>query len=220
MTISPCCGPAGSSAKLLDQRFLASGLSSGCLAGHTADLFERKPVSAVKTLSVSDISLPPSFGNEAAQAPLHGISFDLHRGEILGIYGLLGAGRTELVETIAGSRVATKGSLRTGQLHGMPGSVTDAMSAGIVLVPEDRQRDGLVPELSIRENVVLAAAGFFLHERGDGASRQLATGLNIAARDLELPVTALSGGNHKGIAGPLPDALAVSSVDGRAYPRR
>jgi erythritol transport system ATP-binding protein len=164
----------------------------------TSDLIERKPVSTVKTLSVSDISLPPSLGNEAAQAPLHGISFDLHRGEILGVYGLLGAGRTELVETIAGFRVATKGSLRTGQLHGLPGSVTHAMNAGIVLVPEDRQRDGLVPELSIRENVVLAATGLFLSRKQEtGRVRQLATDLNIAARDLELPVTALSGGNQQ-----------------------
>jgi erythritol transport system ATP-binding protein len=164
----------------------------------TSDLVERKPVSTVKTLSVSDISLPPSLGNEAAQAPLHGISFDLHQGEILGIYGLLGAGRTELVETIAGSRVATKGSMRTGQLHGLPRSVAHAMSAGIVLVPEDRQRDGLVPELSIRENVALAAGGLFLQRKQETAQvRQLATDLNIAARDLELPVTALSGGNQQ-----------------------
>ena len=164
----------------------------------TAELFQRKPVSAIETLSVSDISLPPSVGNEVAQAPLHDISFDLHCGEILGIYGLLGAGRTELVETIAGSRIATKGSLRTGRLHGMPRSVPHAMSAGIVLVPEDRQRDGLVPELSIRENVALAAAGFFLSRKEETARvRQIATGLNIAARDLELPVTALSGGNQQ-----------------------
>ena len=178
----------------------------------TSELVERKPVSTIETLSVSDISLPPSVGNEAAQAPLHDISFDLHRGEILGIYGLLGAGRTELVETIAGSRVATKGSLRTGQLHDMPRSVPHAMSAGIVLVPEDRQRDGLVPELSIRENVALAAAGLFLSRKQETARvRQLATDLNIAARDLDLPVTALSGGNQqKVLARPLPDALAVS----------
>jgi erythritol transport system ATP-binding protein len=73
------------------------------------------------------------------------------------------------------------------------------MKAGIVLVPEDRQRDGLIPELSIRENIALAAEqGAFLSRRDEIAkTRQLATDLNIAARDLELPVTALSGGNQQ-----------------------
>ena len=72
------------------------------------------------------------------------------------------------------------------------------MSAGIVLVPEDRQRDGLVPELSIRENVALAAAGSFLSRKQKRhASVSSRPSLNIAARDLELPVTTLSGGNQQ-----------------------
>ena len=95
-----------------------------------ADVWPRRHFRAFRTQACfgdrdvvgCSISLPPSVGNEAAQAPLHDISFNLHCGEILGIYGLLGAGRTELVETIAGSRIATKGSLRTGRLHEMPRS--------------------------------------------------------------------------------------------------
>ncbi len=73
------------------------------------------------------------------------------------------------------------------------------MNAGIVLVPEDRQRDGLVPELSIRENVALAATkGPLLSRKQETIRvRQLVTELNIAVRDLELPVTTLSGGNQQ-----------------------
>ena len=164
-----------------------------------ADTTVRPPRSPNKSLTVRDLSLPPSSGSEAAQAALHDISFDLHHGEILGIYGLLGAGRTELLETLAGSRLATSGGLTSPRLQALPRTVAQAMSAGIVLVPEDRQRDGLIPELSIRENVALAAAsGPFLSRSQETARvRQLAIDLNIAARDLELPVTALSGGNQQ-----------------------
>jgi len=78
-------------------------------------------------------------------------------------------------------------------------SATDGVRAGIHLVPEDRQRDGLIPELSIRENIALSAArGAFLDRKKEyAAGRRLAGELNIAAKNLELPVTALSGGNQQ-----------------------
>ncbi len=78
-------------------------------------------------------------------------------------------------------------------------SVMKATQAGIVLVPEDRQQDGLVPELSVRENMVLAAAGERWLSRAKETERvmQLVRKLRIAVRDLELPVTALSGGNQQ-----------------------
>lgn len=128
---------------------------------------------------------------------LNKISFTLRQGEILGIYGVLGAGRTELMEALAGCCRLTSGSI---SLHGRPiriQSVEDAMRAGIVLVPEDRQRDGLISELSIRENVALAASsGIFLSRRQETvAVRRLADQLNIPTRNLELPVSTLSGGN-------------------------
>ncbi len=150
-------------------------------------------------LTVRGLSLAASAGDEAAQAPVYDVGFTLHQGEILGVYGLLGAGRTDLLEALAGCRTAVAGEIL---LRGQPlriRSVADAVNAGIVLVPEDRQRDGLFPELSIRENVALAAGqGPLLSRKQETARvRQLATELNIAARDLELPVTTLSGGNQQ-----------------------
>jgi erythritol transport system ATP-binding protein len=82
-------------------------------------------------------------------------------------------------------------------------SVTDAIASGIALVPEDRQRDGLVPELSIRENISLAslwdfARGGWLRRRAEAArAKQIAAQMHIAARDLEQKVTTLSGGNQQ-----------------------
>jgi erythritol transport system ATP-binding protein len=165
----------------------------------TSDLTSRAPASTQITLKVANLHLPPSSGDQSAQASLEDITFNLHHGEILGIYGLLGAGRTELLETLAGCRIASSGTLTAARLNALPRSVAQAMQAGIVLVPEDRQRDGLIPELSIRENITLASSSgpFLSRAKETDRARQLATDLNIAARDLELPVTALSGGNQQ-----------------------
>lgn len=150
-------------------------------------------------LEARGLTLAPSVGDEAAQAPVHDVSFALRKGEIVGIYGLLGAGRTELVEALAGNRKLQAGEILVRGKAVHIGSVSDSVRAGIVLVPEDRQRDGLIPDLSIRENIALAASS------GSGVSRQkerervrsLVRDLRIAARDLELPVVALSGGNQQ-----------------------
>ena len=101
-----------------------------------------------------------------AQAALHDVSFSLNEGEILGIYGLLGSGRTELLEAIAGLRRMALGEVRLRDSVLRNDSVRSALKAGIVLMPEDRQRDGLFPDLSIRENMAMAATpGYFLSRR-------------------------------------------------------
>jgi erythritol transport system ATP-binding protein len=84
-----------------------------------------------------------------------------------------------------------------------PGSVSAAIERGIMLVPEDRQGAGILPELSVRENITLASMGSFsrggLLQRKLESSRakELIAQLRIAVHDLELPVTALSGGNQQ-----------------------
>ena len=165
----------------------------------TTDLTERTQLSATPALTASNITLPPGGQDGAFQAPLHAISFSIRHGEILGIYGLLGAGRTELIEVLAGCRTGATGSLTTDRITALPRSVRQAMNAGIALVPEDRQRDGLIPELSVRENIALSLnEGAFLSAKQEiERVRQLIRDLNIAVRDIELPVTALSGGNQQ-----------------------
>ena len=150
-------------------------------------------------ISVRGLSLTASSRDEAAQAPLHDVSFAIRSGEILGVYGLLGAGRTELLESLAGCRSKAAGEIILNGKSLRAFTVSDAVKAGIVLVPEDRQRDGLIPEMSIRENVALASAkGPLLSRTKETAHvRKLAEELNIAASDLELPVTTLSGGNQQ-----------------------
>ena len=150
-------------------------------------------------LRAEGLTLAASGTDEAAQAPLHGVSFTLREGEILGIYGLLGAGRTELLESLAGARELAGGSV---QLKGVAvdlSSVAKAAGHGVVLVPEDRQRDGLIPDMSIRENIAIGAMRGWVISRQQQLARvrSLAKELNVVARNLELPVTSLSGGNQQ-----------------------
>jgi erythritol transport system ATP-binding protein len=156
-------------------------------------------VDAPILLTAKELTLGASGADESSQAPLHSVSFTLHKGEILGIYGLLGAGRTELLESIAGTRQLLHGSVVVNGIESQISNVADAVKHGIVLVPEDRQRDGLIPELSIRENIAIGAMrGIWLSRSAQLAHvRRLARELNIVAKDLELPVTSLSGGNQQ-----------------------
>jgi erythritol transport system ATP-binding protein len=150
-------------------------------------------------LAVEGLTIGVSGLDEAVQAPLHDVSFRLHRGEIIGIYGLLGAGRTELMESLAGARRMVAGDIFLNGIQVKIATVSDAARLGIVLVPEDRQRDGLIPEMSIRENIAIGTMqGLLLsHAQQLAQVRKMVKELNIVARDLELPVTSLSGGNQQ-----------------------
>jgi erythritol transport system ATP-binding protein len=150
-------------------------------------------------LSVSGLTLAGSVGDEAAQTALHSLDFSLREGEILGFYGLLGAGRTELVEALAGLRPIAAGEIVLRGRKIQIDSVRNAMKEGMVLMPEDRQRDGLFPDLSIRENMMMSASRTLFLSPHEETKRvnQLAAELHIAARDIELPVTTLSGGNQQ-----------------------
>eukprot|EP01037_Dinobryon_pediforme_P021663 gene21664-22589_t len=115
------------------------------------------------------------------------ISFSLKSGEILGFYGLVGAGRSELMQAIFGISRATSGTIR---IDGKPVSIgkpADAIAAGIGYVPEDRQHQGAVIALGIRENTTLASLasfadnGFLSTTRERGRTRELGTRLSVKA---------------------------------------
>ena len=167
----------------------AEDISTRCSVANTAEV----------VLEVRGLTLAPSIGDETAQAPVHDVHLSLRRGEILGIYGLLGAGRTELLEALAGHRRLQAGKVIVRDRNAHFESVSDAVRAGLVLVPEDRQRDGLIPDLSIRENIALVAGSGPVYSRQKELERvrSLVRDLQIRAHNLELPVIALSGGNQQ-----------------------
>jgi erythritol transport system ATP-binding protein len=171
---------------------------SGRDMSETADN-RQSPAGSPTLLSVNGLTLGAASPEEAAQAPLHRVTFALRRGEILGIYGLLGAGRTELLESLAGARPLLAGSIMINGNAVDLSTISHAIEHGIVLVPEDRQRDGLIPDMSIRENIAIGSMHGFLLSRAQQLVqvKKLVKELNIAARDLELPVVSLSGGNQQ-----------------------
>ncbi|CAG0936651.1 Xylose import ATP-binding protein XylG [Thermoflexales bacterium] len=141
---------------------------------------------------------------KADRAVLNGVSFDLRKGEILGIAGLMGSGRTELVMTIFGEfGKITQGDIR---LEGRPiksNNSHHAMEHGISLVPEDRKRHGLVLIQSILKNISLPNLDRFarlmrIDQNAEVAeSLRIAKELTIKAPNLYVPVETLSGGNQQ-----------------------
>jgi ABC-type sugar transport system ATPase subunit len=133
------------------------------------------------------------------------ISFDLRAGEVLGIGGLVGAGRTELVRLIYGADPRTAGQVFVA------GSAVDtttppkALAAGIVLLPEDRRNQGMVLDFNLRENVTLPSLSRFCRKRTPfpdrgrerGAARKMVERLSIRSSGVETPVRHLSGGNQQ-----------------------
>jgi erythritol transport system ATP-binding protein len=152
-------------------------------------------------LRVNDLTLPRPGGGFI----LDRISFTLHSGEILGLYGLMGAGRTELLECLMALHAEATGSVWIDgeQLHAR--TVTERLRQGLALVPEDRQREGLIQPLSVLDNMVLSSLrnylhGFYLSPRKERmAVTQLIEKLAIKTAGPQALITSLSGGNQQKI---------------------
>jgi monosaccharide-transporting ATPase len=144
-----------------------------------------------------------SLRNIGAQRRLHPLSLDLNDGEVIGVAGLLGSGRTELARLMFGLDAADSGTL---QVQGKTVRFThpaQAVKLGLAFCPEERKADGIVGELSVRENIVLALqarAGLWPCIR-PARQRELAQRyidlLGIRAADSDMPIALLSGGNQQ-----------------------
>lgn len=145
-------------------------------------------------LQVANLSHPTEFNN---------ISFDLHQGEILGFYGLVGAGRSEIMQALFGITRASTGSVILDGKRRQFRSPADAIKAGIVYVPEERGKQGIVADLPIYQNVGLPS----LHKTSRNGVLQLAEEfalarefterLDLRASSLSQPTGTLSGGNQQ-----------------------
>ena len=132
------------------------------------------------------------------------ISFSIRQGEIVGIAGLVGAGRTELLETIFGVQGALSGSVK---IKGQPFSIRrplDAIAAGLALVPEDRKAQGVILEMAVRTNIGLAGLhrhrlrmGFLNNRQEADDTREMIDRLKIKTPSERQMVQYLSGGNQQ-----------------------
>ncbi len=155
---------------------------------------KREVVIGAPVLEVEGLCNPTEFAD---------VSFTLHKGEILGFYGLVGAGRSETMQALFGITTPSGGTVRLkGNVVSLK-NATEAIAAGISYVPEDRQEQGAVLPLGIRENITLASLaqhvrGFFLSRQSEReVTRKLGERLSIKAANWEQKVSDLSGGNQQ-----------------------
>jgi ribose transport system ATP-binding protein len=141
--------------------------------------------------------------NLSRRGALHDISLTVRAGEIVGVAGLVGAGRTELARALFGADPIDAGTMELGGKPAQIRNPHDAVRAGIVLIPEDRKLEGLLQLLSIRQNIGLPNLdlfrrwGFVRRAREAAVSRHWLGQLAIRASGVEQPVLSLSGGNQQ-----------------------
>jgi len=131
------------------------------------------------------------------------INFDLNRGEILGIYGLMGSGRSELASALFGLTRPTSGFMQLAGESYSPGSPRNALKSGLALATEDRRASGLVMTASVKENVSLTSLaklsrfGFLNRKKEMVLVQNQINAFGIKTASQEIPVENLSGGNQQ-----------------------
>ncbi|MER7202288.1 sugar ABC transporter ATP-binding protein [Streptomyces sp. CB01635] len=150
--------------------------------------------SSEPVLSARDLTVPHK---------LLGVSLDIRPGEVVGLGGLLGSGRTETAKAISGALPSKAGSVTVAGVPLRSGSTPAAIRAGISLLPEDRKSEGIVPGLSVRENIALAALprlsrfGLVSEAQVDKIVDTFVKRLRIKASSPNQKVGELSGGNQQ-----------------------
>jgi ribose transport system ATP-binding protein len=154
-----------------------------------------------KSTEIGDVVL--SVRNLVQRGVLHDISFDLRAGEVLGIAGLMGSGRTELVRAIFGRDPVDGGEIRvhgTPIAHPAPGTMK---GLGLGLTPEDRKRQGLILPFTVGDNLTLASLqrisirGILQRPRQQALAQKMVDSLDIKTRNLGTLMSTLSGGNQQ-----------------------
>jgi len=162
--------------------------------------YKGKDISKDVLLNVEKLSLRKPNGEYIFKE----LSFKLYRGEVLGIFGLLGAGKSELAEAIMGIHENyVDGNIYFKNKKIKIDDISGQIRKGIMLVPEDRQREGLVPILSVEKNVVLASLYKYLlgpsisKKKVSAQVQKMINETRIKVSDPKLPVMTLSGGNQQ-----------------------
>ncbi|WP_417260320.1 sugar ABC transporter ATP-binding protein [Celeribacter sp.] len=189
-------------------------LRDGAPAGHgeISDTSEDQLIKMMVGRSVSDIypKAQADIGDVVLEASalshpteFSDVSFQVRRGEILGFYGLVGAGRTEVMEAIFGLKTLSRGTLRLNGKEVTIDTPRQAMDAGLAYVPEDRQHHGAILPFSITANMSLpqlekVSRGTFLNAEAETELvESFANKVHIRARDWDQNVSELSGGNQQ-----------------------
>ena len=165
----------------------------------------------LEDLSVIKKSVPPAGAQSENFYEAEGLSssqsrpFDFHiaRGEVNGFTGLLGSGRSESVRAIFGADPVTGGSVKIEGKKAKIGKPLDAMKHGIGYLPEDRKRDGIIADLSVRDNIILALQVIkgvthpFSRAKAEAFADEYIKALDIKTASSDTPIKSLSGGNQQ-----------------------
>ena len=166
------------------------------MIGRTLKKYRRKHTATIgdTALEVSGLTLPGAFQD---------VSFTLRKGEIIGLGGLVGAGRTDVARAIFGITPAESGSMKVADREVSIRQPTDAIELGLAFVPEDRAADGIFATLSIENNLTaaiphkIAPGGFIRRSFERSVSEQSVKDLSIRLASLNQPIVELSGGNQQ-----------------------
>jgi len=192
----------------LDLVALMLGKTRDAVRAGGATGFGHRPQAAAPTAAPSNAAGPSGAPLlEAAHlrrgTKLRDVSVAVRPGEIVGLAGLLGSGRSETVRALFGAEPATGGTARLAGQAFAPRTPDDAIGAGVAFLPEDRKAEGIIPELSVRENLTLAAlpaltrAGVVSRARQRALVDRFMRRLGIRARSADQRVRELSGGNQQ-----------------------
>ena len=187
-----------------DGRGVGAGLMSETSEAELVRMMVGRPVETIfpertrqigaVVLEVEDYAHPTEFD---------AISFTLRKGEILGVYGLVGAGRSEVMQSIFGLTRPSRGTIRIDGVDCAIRSPASAIESGLVYVPEDRGRQGAILDLPIFQNITLPSlngvsrAGFLQLAKEFETARAYAERLDLRAASLDQPAGELSGGNQQ-----------------------
>ena len=145
-------------------------------------------------------------GLSSREAGVSDIRLTVRRGEIVGLAGLVGAGRTELARVLFGLAPRDTGSVRVADRDVRPRSPEEAITSGIAYLPEDRRRHGVVLDLPVSSNLTLASLalvsryGMLDRVAERATASRLVDALSVKTASLETPVRELSGGNQQKVA--------------------
>lgn len=189
---------------------LRDGQVQGTLSTRETDLNQITRMMIGRTLDAFFVKAKPQFGAEvmrieglSKQGLFNDISFSVREGEVLGLYGLVGAGRSEVVETVFGVRRADGGKLywKGGKID-LP-TARQSIDMGMALVPESRKEQGLVLMMGGRENTSLPHLSLFSELSVMNRTKEMAvfekyrSALSIKTTGPDQPVSQLSGGNQQ-----------------------
>jgi ribose transport system ATP-binding protein len=173
------------------------------MLGRSVEKVERGGMTAFGSTHASEAKPVLVAEGLSRRHQIDGIGMSIRPGEVVGLGGLLGSGRSETLKALAGVMQIDHGDVKVNGKTVRSGSVPAAIRAGIVMLPEDRKVEGIVPNLSVRDNIVLAAlprlsrAGFSSRKNQDAVVDVFMRRLHIKASGPDQIISELSGGNQQ-----------------------